>query len=299
MPYHVTITRKSDKFGDTVELDFSKAKLIENIVKPYHEGNIFHCDGKIIDPYEVSAIKIRFTKEKSDFYRVIVKEKRKESKVGVLGISEAWEIANMGKDVTRDFIKHMPSKKLIVPAIKTDKVADVPKKINYANIFLGFFILLIIISLISYILFFPSPSGDCHFYESTNHSEFRVINNGDKDANVIYSVQTIWEERVGNCTRDIRTYRECNELQSLPNDYSIICPELPLKKSIIIRCEGSPGPNQTFAIRYNSNVINYQYNCVYVGPSYKNKWFIPFPKLHKILVPLVEKVAEYLPWNSN
>lgn len=108
MPYHVRITKKSDVSTDFIELDLTRKQVIENIVTPYHNDKQFHCNGEVINPQEVKTIKINHTKTQSLLILHLIKEKREQTPIDMFGISDAEYIANEGKDVTREFIKHPP-----------------------------------------------------------------------------------------------------------------------------------------------------------------------------------------------
>jgi len=108
MVYHVRITRNSRRTSDIVELDFTKKKLLAEIVEPYNHSRNFYCDGELIDPSDVERIKITTTKEKSNTLLPLVRAERAASSVITL-ISDEWYIADKGEDVTRKFINYTAS----------------------------------------------------------------------------------------------------------------------------------------------------------------------------------------------
>jgi predicted nucleotide-binding protein len=108
MPYHVRITPKSDRSHDEVKLDLTEEQLRERFVDPYYEGRPIVIGGKTIQSDDVERICITRTEETSKELLPIVRERQAGSKVVALGISDEWEVAHEGADVTDEFITGPP-----------------------------------------------------------------------------------------------------------------------------------------------------------------------------------------------
>jgi predicted nucleotide-binding protein len=95
---------------ETQELDLSKEKLTEYIVRPYRNGRRFLCKGTVVCPSEVTTIRIVETEQPS--------EEILQGRKGLLGLlTDSFSLLeSKGKDVTRDFIiirKRKPKKKAL------------------------------------------------------------------------------------------------------------------------------------------------------------------------------------------
>jgi len=108
--YHVRVTKKSDRTSDALELDMSKDELMEQIVKPFTQGESFMCGGEPIDPFDVERIHINETEQPSSVLIPQIKAERSESEI-VTMISDEWYVTKKGKNVTREFVKTPPKKK--------------------------------------------------------------------------------------------------------------------------------------------------------------------------------------------
>jgi len=104
MPYyHVYI---ETAFEETEETDFSREQLLKDIVRPYSRHKQFLCKGVIIDPDEISAIRIFETEQPSS---EILKKIRAEMGTGAVLVSDIFAsdfelLEKAGKDVTREFL---------------------------------------------------------------------------------------------------------------------------------------------------------------------------------------------------
>ena len=107
MPYHVTITPKSDRSHDEVRLDLSEAELTERFIDPYREGKPIVIGGKTITPDDIERLKIHFTEEISAQLLPILRAEREASNV-ISAISDEWYIAHRGEDVTDRLITTPP-----------------------------------------------------------------------------------------------------------------------------------------------------------------------------------------------
>ena len=99
--YHVYIDRDGD---ETEETDFTKEKLIEHIVKPYKSRKKFLCRGTIVDPSEITTIRIIETMQPAS--ELLPKIKAEKGILGLLASysSDVMLLAEKGRDITREFI---------------------------------------------------------------------------------------------------------------------------------------------------------------------------------------------------
>lgn len=104
MPYyHVYIETAIE---ETEETDFSREQLLRDIVKPYSRRKQFFCKGVIIDPDEISAIRIFETEQPSSEF---VKKIRAERGAGAVLLGDILAsdfdlLEKSAKDVTREFL---------------------------------------------------------------------------------------------------------------------------------------------------------------------------------------------------
>lgn len=102
MPYyHVAIGTKN-RSEHLSEMDLSEAQLREHIVKPYHAGEEFLCDGIAVNPLDITYIRISKTSTSFREHRQALLEDR--------GLEEDDELDSDEEIVTREFIEHPPRK---------------------------------------------------------------------------------------------------------------------------------------------------------------------------------------------
>lgn len=104
MPYHVRITPKSNRSHDEVKLDLSEEQLKKRFIDPYYQGRPIIIGGKTIQSDDIERIRITRTEQASKDLLPIVRAENAASNVVVLGISDEWDVANHGADVTDEFI---------------------------------------------------------------------------------------------------------------------------------------------------------------------------------------------------
>lgn len=99
MPYyHVYIDRDGD---EAEEMDLSKEQLTKDIARPFSQNKEFMCKGSIINPFDVTTIRILETNEPSSELL-----QAGGALVGIFGrISTFERLEEKGRDVTREFIK--------------------------------------------------------------------------------------------------------------------------------------------------------------------------------------------------
>ena len=113
MFYHVRITTKSSKSSrDEVKLDLTLSQLEERILLPYRAGRAITIGGKSIKSDDITRVRINKTDEDSSRLRPRARQKqnrRLESGiVAIPGIPIEWDIADMGENVTDEFITGPP-----------------------------------------------------------------------------------------------------------------------------------------------------------------------------------------------
>ena len=106
--YHVRITQKSSPSHDETRLDLSFDELEERFLTPYRMGSTVVIQGKSIPVDDISRLRITKSAQDSNHYRPIVEEERRRSNVIAIGISNEWEIARKGEDVTDELIAGPP-----------------------------------------------------------------------------------------------------------------------------------------------------------------------------------------------
>ncbi len=113
MPYHVRITPKSDPSHDEVKLDLTKKELEERFLTPYHTGHPIVIAGKTIPIDDIDRITVTYTDENSEQLLPIVRAERVSSSV-ISDISDEWEVAYRGKDLTDEFITGPPGTQAVL-----------------------------------------------------------------------------------------------------------------------------------------------------------------------------------------
>jgi len=119
MPFHVRLNRRSNPSHDEVKLDLSGADLEEQFLKRYREGRPILIGGVVVPVDDISYLKISYTDQPSDDLLPGIRYERENSPVIAVGISDEWQLARSGKDVTDDFIKEPPGS-----ALPFEPVAD-------------------------------------------------------------------------------------------------------------------------------------------------------------------------------
>ena len=108
MPYyHVCITQKSNRSRAEVRLDLTLDQLKQLFLEPYRKGRPIATGGKSIATDNIERIRITVTEADSASLRPIAEQKRR----GIMTIPPIpveWYIADMGKDVTDEFITGPP-----------------------------------------------------------------------------------------------------------------------------------------------------------------------------------------------
>ena len=105
--YHVRITQKSNLLSDEVKLDFTLEELERRILKDYGKGRPITIGGKSIGADDIERLQISTTDLESSHYRKTVEQERIESEI-ISSVPVEWDIAEMGRDVTDDFITGPP-----------------------------------------------------------------------------------------------------------------------------------------------------------------------------------------------
>ena len=109
--YHVRITQVSNRSSDEVKLDFALEELKQRVLDPYSKGRPITISGKSIATDDIERVSITMTDRASPHYRPTAE--RKKYGGGVLSpISVEWYIADLGKDVTDEFITEPPGSDL-------------------------------------------------------------------------------------------------------------------------------------------------------------------------------------------
>ena len=106
--YHVRISQLSSPSEDETRLDMSFAELEARFLAPYRLGSAIVINGKSIAASDISRVRITKSSRDSSFFREIVRAERRRSSFVVIGLSEEWEIANKGEDVTDELITSPP-----------------------------------------------------------------------------------------------------------------------------------------------------------------------------------------------
>jgi predicted nucleotide-binding protein len=109
--YHIRITRKSKRSDDLLELDLDESSLLKNIVTPYKQGQLFYCEGTVVDPFDVETIRINRTNRPSSDLLPAIRQEREEEvrlkRINVI-IRDEWYVTEKGEVVTRQFINSPP-----------------------------------------------------------------------------------------------------------------------------------------------------------------------------------------------
>ena len=103
MPYyHVYIDRDGDEIE---EIDLPNDQLIEHIVGPYNQHRKFLCRGTIIDPSEITTIRIIETEHLSSKLLPQIKAEKAKEGMSAFFASDFELLEDRGRNVTREFIK--------------------------------------------------------------------------------------------------------------------------------------------------------------------------------------------------
>jgi predicted nucleotide-binding protein len=107
MPYHVRITQRSHPSFDEVKLDLTWEDLETRFLRPYREGRPITIGGKTIDISDIERLRINLTDQDSASLLSMVQAKRRRDGA-VFGLSDEWEIADMGDEKTDELITGPP-----------------------------------------------------------------------------------------------------------------------------------------------------------------------------------------------
>lgn len=100
MPYyHVYIDMDGDEVAET---DFSEEELVKHVLRPFKQHRRFYCKGTIIDPEDITTIRIIETEQRSS--AILPDLKAKRPLIGLLK-SDFELLEEYGRDVTRKFIE--------------------------------------------------------------------------------------------------------------------------------------------------------------------------------------------------
>lgn len=112
MFYHVRITQKSIRVHDEVKLDLSKERLFSQFIEPYEKGDPIIINGKTVIPEDLERIRItEADKDSSQILPIVEHERRQSSVVVIGGLSDEWEVADKGRDITDELINGPPGYK--------------------------------------------------------------------------------------------------------------------------------------------------------------------------------------------
>jgi predicted nucleotide-binding protein len=112
MPFHVRLNRKSNPSRDEVKLDLSREELEEQFLKRYREGRAILIGGVVVPVEDIGYLKVSQTDLPSDDLLPEIRRSREQASVIAIGISDEWELAHSGADVTDDLIKDPPGNQL-------------------------------------------------------------------------------------------------------------------------------------------------------------------------------------------
>lgn len=108
MPYyHVRITQKSNQWHDEVRLDLTLDRLEHLILEPYRKGVPITTGGKSISTDDIERLRITETTQDSTYLRPAAEVEQRRSMI-IPPISVQWYIADMGKDISDEFITGPP-----------------------------------------------------------------------------------------------------------------------------------------------------------------------------------------------
>ena len=110
MPYyHVRITPKSDPSRDEVRVDITREELMERFVLPYRQGLPLVISGRTIPSADVLRIRINASERDSEQLSAVIRaEDRASPVIAIGGASIQWRAADMGEDLTDEFITGPP-----------------------------------------------------------------------------------------------------------------------------------------------------------------------------------------------
>ena len=129
MPYHVRITPRSDRSHDEVRLDLTKEQLEERFLAPYREGRPIVIRGRTIPSNDIERICITQTDESSEQLLPLIRAERRASSV-ITMISEEWDVADHGTDVTDMFITGPPGTS-VTPSSETAEPSVVDPRVVF------------------------------------------------------------------------------------------------------------------------------------------------------------------------
>lgn len=130
--YHVRITQHSSPAHDETRLDMGFAELEARFLAPYREGSAIVINGKSIPASDISRVRITKSSQNSDSLRGIVRAERRQSSVVVVGLSEDWEVADKGEDVTDELITSPPGEQ---PALSSARNQELRPTVDSREVF--------------------------------------------------------------------------------------------------------------------------------------------------------------------
>ena len=110
--YHVVVRMKAKDSRSDTWLDLSTDDLEQRVLRPYRQGKPIAMRGRVIDVYDIDRIRITKTEQDSTALRpAAVRERNRSRSSGIIAIppiSLDYYIADMGEDVTDEFITVAP-----------------------------------------------------------------------------------------------------------------------------------------------------------------------------------------------
>ena len=104
MPYyHVIIGLKNRPHKGTFEENLLEQDLVDNVVKPYNNGEDFKCGDSVVSPDDISYIKITESEELFHLHTYFVSPQSY--------FADHWQAINRMKNVTDKFLKTLPQRK--------------------------------------------------------------------------------------------------------------------------------------------------------------------------------------------
>ena len=103
--FHVRITHQGNRYSPEVRLDLGMDELSNRFLKPREEGKPIVIQGVVVKPEEIQVIKIHKTDFPSDQLRHLAMQNKDANPMPV---SLEWYLADLGADVTDEFITGPP-----------------------------------------------------------------------------------------------------------------------------------------------------------------------------------------------
>jgi predicted nucleotide-binding protein len=107
VPFHVRISRRTNRGSDELALDLDEATLLERFVTPYLQGRPITTGGMTIPADDIERMRVNRTEQSAAELLPVIQAERRASRVATL-IPDEWYVTEKGENLTDQFITGAP-----------------------------------------------------------------------------------------------------------------------------------------------------------------------------------------------